>query len=126
MIERKPVQYVTLDLPAPISTNKLWRPIVRGGKPAIVSTKEYLAWISEAGWRLNAQRPGMVEGPYAITMKISRKSRADLDNVKAVSDLLQTQGVIENDRLAERVVIERADIDGMQVMVVSTKAGGEQ
>lgn len=123
MIERKPAQYVTIDLPAPISTNKLWRPIVRGGKPAIVSTKEYLEWIGEAGWMLNAQRPGMVEGPYCITMKISRKSRADLDNVKAVSDLLQTQGVIENDRLAERVVIERADIDGMQVMVVSTKAG---
>ena len=67
---------------------------------------------------LNAQHPGCVLGPYSIHIKVAAASRLDAGNVeKAVSDLLQAHEVIENDRLAQRILIERADIEGMWVMV---------
>ena len=112
-----------LELPRPISTNAIWRNVVVAGKPRTLKSREYLAWESEAGLRLNTQRPGMVEGAYGLTITVTRKSRIDLDNcVKAVSDLLQSQGVIENDRLCEQLTVKRGDVEGMSVMVVSTKA----
>jgi hypothetical protein len=38
-----------------------------------------------------------------------------------VSDLLQAHGVIENDRLAQKITIERADVEGMSIMVASIR-----
>lgn len=115
---RKPVQCVMLELPAPISTNQLWSTRSGGG---LYSSKRYRAWLYEAGAVLNSQRPGLVAGPYALTLKVSSAWGGDLDNaVKAVSDLLQHHGVIENDRLAQRILIERADVPGVSVLVVST------
>lgn len=125
MLARRSVQYQALELPVPISTNELFVAFVRGGKPCRAPSKKYAAWVSEAGLRLNTQHAGIVEGAYAITIKVSRSWRGDLDNAaKCVCDLLQSHGVIENDKRAERVVIERADIDGTHVMIVSTKSGG--
>lgn len=121
MIERKPVEYVALDLPRPISANDLWRPLVGGG---LIKTKQYKAWLKEAGLVLMTQRPGMVEGPYCITIRVTRSWKGDLDNAaKATSDLLQAHGVISNDRLAQRVIIERSDVPGVSVLIASTQAG---
>ena len=82
----------------------------------------YTAWKKEVGLLINASRCGGVRGPYAITVKVSSKWRGDLDNaVKALSDALQEHGVIENDRLAQRVLIERsASTPGMSVLIVAT------
>lgn len=122
MLGRPSVQYVALDLPAPISTNRIWRPGKRASSATMVKSKEYLIWQSEAGFKLNTQRPGIVEGPYSITIKVTNSWRGDLDNAaKAASDLLQAHGVVENDRLAQRVIIERADVEGMKIMIVSTE-----
>jgi crossover junction endodeoxyribonuclease RusA len=126
MLARPSVQVVTLDLPTPISTNDIWKPVNRGKYASLVLSKAYLAWQAEAGFKLNTQRPGIVEGPYAVTIKVSHKWRGDLDNAsKATSDLLQAHGVIENDKLAQRVLIERGDVEGMRVMVVSTKEASD-
>jgi len=121
MLGRPEKECVMLELPAPISTNKLWRPIKRNSSAAMVKSQEYLNWISEAGYKLNAQRPGMVVGHFALHLWIG-SSRIDLDNaIKATLDLLQSQGVIENDRLCVSLRVKRDEGDGMRAMVVKTK-----
>lgn len=127
------MEFISLTLPAPISTNALWRPTLRmrtNGKraPSISKTAKYEAWIKEAGWTLQAQRPGKINGPYALTIKVSRSFLGDLDNAsKATSDLLQRHGVIENDRLAQKIELTWIAADklpagaGMAVMVVACK-----
>ena len=121
MLGRPEKQYVVVELPMPISTNRLWVPIRRGSSVSVVKSKDYLAWISEAGYKLNSQRPGMVVGHFALHLWVGR-NRLDLDNaVKATLDLLQSQGVIENDRLCVSLRVKRDDSDGMRAMVVSTK-----
>lgn len=123
MLGRPSVQFVTLDLPLPISTNDIWTPVRRAKGAGMVKSKRYLAWLSEAGWMLNSQRPGTIDGPYALTITIPNACPLDADNcVKATSDLLQKHQVISNDRLAQQVTVKRGNVDGMKVMVVSTQA----
>jgi crossover junction endodeoxyribonuclease RusA len=122
MLGRPERQYVTIQLPAPISTNRLWVPIRRGSSVSVVKSKDYLAWISEAGYKLNAQRPGMVLGHFALHLWVGRAHKIDLDNaVKATLDLLQNHGIVENDRLCVSLRVKREDSDGMRAMVVATK-----
>lgn len=122
MLGRKPCGYAAIDLPAPISSNAIWRNVVIGGKPRTLKSKAYLQWISDAGAMLNAQRPGMIEGHYALTVTVTNKSRIDLDNtIKAVNDLLQSQGVVTNDRLCEEISVRRGNVSGMSVLVVATR-----
>ena len=123
MLERSACQSVIVSLPAPISVNAIWKPIIRGKHPALVKTAEYLAWIAEAGYALNSQRLGCVEGPYDLTITVEAITRLDLGNIeKSVSDILQAHGVITNDRLAQKITIERGAVTGMRVVVASTKA----
>lgn len=126
MLAREERQCVVVDLPHPLSTNQIWRPIVRGKFPAIVKTKQYLEWESAAGLMLNTQKPGMVPGHFALHLYVSTKARTDLDNcLKAVLDLIQNHGLISNDRLCQSIRVKRADIDGMRVMIVSTSDGNQ-
>ena len=123
MLGRESVQFVAVDLPKPISTNNLWKPVKRGKHAYMIASKEYLDWQSLAGLTLNTQRPGLVEGPYALTITVSSKWRGDLDNcIKAASDVLQSQGVITNDKHAQEITIRRGDCEGMKVLVVSTRS----
>jgi Holliday junction resolvase RusA-like endonuclease len=123
MLGRTSRRYVSINLPPPVSVNDLWKPGRRGDHVTIIRSPKYNAWFSEAGYMLNSQRPGMVEGPYALTIKVTAASKIDLGNVeKAVSDLLQAHGVIENDRLAQKITIERADNEGMLITVVGVNA----
>lgn len=88
----------------------------------MVKTKDYLSWISEAGYMVNAQKPGMVAGKFVFHLFIPEKSRLDLDNaIKSVLDILQTQGIIENDRHCVEIRVKRANIEKMRAMVVKTK-----
>lgn len=123
MIERKPTQYVALSLPMPISTNRIWRSVVRDGKPGSIKSAEYRAWIEEAGHVLNTQGPGLVKGKYELRLTISERCRIDIDNcIKCVNDLLQKMGVVENDRLCRSLKVKFSDIPGMDVMVISMDA----
>ena len=119
MTPRHPCEFVSLTLPRPISTNALF---ANAGKKGRVSSKEYTAWKLECGVELMRQRPGRVEGAYALTIRIPAKARLDLGNSeKAISDLLQSHRVISNDKLAERILLERWPEQYVQVLVVSTK-----
>jgi Holliday junction resolvase RusA-like endonuclease len=93
---------------------------------SIIKTAAYAAWITEAGMKLNRQNPGCVKGPYALTLILQDGLRLDLDNaIKATSDLLQTHGVIENDKLCREIHARWSPlVVGCQVMVTSTRALG--
>jgi Holliday junction resolvase RusA-like endonuclease len=119
-MDRKPVQCVIIRLPPPISANAIWRS-VRGRN---IKSARYRDWELVAGAQLNMQNPGRIDGPYALSIKVPKKCRLDLDNVpKAISDLAQKHGVISNDRLCARVLVERGVEDETVVMFCSTKMG---
>jgi Holliday junction resolvase RusA-like endonuclease len=121
MSERRVVQCVILRLPPPISANAIWRS-VRGRN---IKSQRYRDWELDAGIKLAVQNPGRIEGAYALTIKVPKKCRLDLDNVpKAISDLCQKHGVISNDRLCEKLLVERGVEEETVCMLVSTK--GEQ
>lgn len=94
-----------LDLPKPPSVNAIYRNVPGKGR---AKTKVYAQWIEAAGWLLKIQRPKPVPGPYTLHIAVG-PTRADLDNLaKGLSDLLQRHGVIDNDRKAESVHLERS------------------
>jgi crossover junction endodeoxyribonuclease RusA len=118
--------FIALELPAPISTNALWRPAKNRvtGKPYMQKSEEYEAWLIEAGYALNRQHPGSVRGWYSLTVTVGTTCKLDIGNAeKAVSDLLQAHGVIENDRFAARIDLRWSQaVTGLSVMVVKSKA----
>lgn len=116
-------QFVSITLPSPISTNALWRPVKTKSGARMTKTPDYRAWKVAAGWELKAQKPGKVAGYYGLRIQVEDGLRIDLGNCeKAVSDLLQEHGVIENDKLCRRIEIEWSDaVEGMNVLVASTK-----
>lgn len=93
---------ITLALPP--STNKLYRNVAGVGR---AKTRAYLAWIKSAGWDLHLQKPRPVLGSYRMTITVPANCPIDLDNFKAVSDLLKTHCVIEDDNLARSFHVER-------------------
>lgn len=102
--QRAEAASVRLLLPVPVSVNAIYERYVGGG---VRLSKAYSAWLSEAGWRLTMQRPGRISGRYELTLRMPVESGLDLDNaIKATSDLLQLHGVVRNDRLASRIVLE--------------------
>lgn len=117
--KRRAVECVALELPKPISTNALWRTSKAGG---MYLSPAYKAWRTEVGLLANANRVGGIHGPYALTVNVSHKWRGDLDNaLKALSDALQEQGVIQNDRLCQEIKIRRSTATaGMSVLIVKT------
>ena len=116
---RPAVNRIVLSLPMPPSVNALFLNRASGGR---ARTKMYNEWIVEAGWRIQMQNVGMIAGPYEIDIKFARLSkRSDLGNrEKALSDLLVKHGILEDDRLAERICMSWAP-EGEGVLVTLTK-----
>lgn len=97
---------VAINLPRPPSVNEMFRNVPKVGR---VKTAAYKNWISTASWLLHAQRPNPIQGKYRLLVLVG-PTRADIDNLaKAVNDLLQSQGVVENDRLCEGIALERSE-----------------
>lgn len=92
---------VEIHLPMPPSANRLWR---RAGN-TIHKSSSYTSWLRQAGLIAMSQRPGAIAGPYKISICAARQSRKlDLDNIlKPIGDLLQSIGVIDNDRDCEMI-----------------------
>ncbi len=86
---RMPDRGIMLQMTAPPSTNQLY-----SGRR--FKTSRYRAWITEAGWELKLQHPPTIVGPFELTVWMPGQS--DIDNVKAIPDLLKTLGVIVDDR----------------------------
>lgn len=97
--ERKAVDRVVLRLPMPPSSNAVWAQRKGGG---VRLSDRYRRWLTDAGWRINVQKPGRIAGGYVLTMWLPAVSRMDQDNaIAGVSDILQSFGIIGNDRDAE-------------------------
>lgn len=111
--------YVCLMCPYPPSVNGLF-----AGKARRRKSAPYLAWIEQAGKELLTQCPlPTFSGPYGLILSFGRpdKRKRDLGNLeKAVSDLLVEHGIVEDDSLAERIVLQWADnVTGCRIEVCS-------
>lgn len=95
---------VELILDFPPSVNRLWRISKTGG---MYKSKEYSDWRKKALWDAAIQAKFQkLTGSYKLTVKAVRPDnrKRDLDNlIKAVSDVLETSGVIENDHFCEHL-----------------------
>lgn len=90
---------VEVDLPMPPSVNALWRS-GRGRK--VYRSPKYTAWLKEAGWEIQRQRHGKIDGPYRadIILRPKTNRRRDADNfAKAVLDLLGAHSLTDDDSL---------------------------
>lgn len=123
---------VNLALPLTPSVNALYRnrtkQEIANGKAMGIAlrgrarTERYRTWARAAGNALMAAKPGRIEGRYDLTITIGETARMDLGNAeKALSDLLQKCGVVENDRKANRILIERSSALGRHEMLVTVR-----
>ena len=107
----------SVTLPNPLSTNALYYNKAKKGR---VKSNAYKAWIREAGAEILASGMRPIKGPVFVSITVSTKSRNDIDNnAKCVLDLLESQGIIENDKLVEGLHISKADRLGALVVVGS-------
>ena len=98
------IQFV---LPMPPSMNSIWRGKAKG----VYRSPEYMKWIIAAGNLLKTYKIKPIDPPYAVDYEFGRKvtkkglvskARMDVANrEKALSDLLQKMGVIEDDCLID-------------------------
>jgi Holliday junction resolvase RusA-like endonuclease len=98
---------IELALPLPPSVNALWR----SARGRVFKSARYKDWIAQAdNWFVHAKyrKRGSITGPFTAHIVLDRsRRRGDCDNrVKPVLDILQSWGVIENDKLAEKVSVE--------------------
>jgi len=101
------MELLSITVPAPPSANKIWRHV--GNK--VLKSAEYRQWLKECdaliwskGWR------DLIRGPVRIEIYITPKDKRlrDVDNyAKPCLDLLESSGVIENDKNVEQLYIER-------------------
>jgi Holliday junction resolvase RusA-like endonuclease len=86
----------------PPSVNHLWRT----GRGKVYRSSTYDAWRKEAGWELQVQKPGRVEGAVEVTISAGKPDcrRRDCDNLpKAILDLLTAHQVIADDSLVASI-----------------------
>jgi Holliday junction resolvase RusA-like endonuclease len=114
--QRPATSCVELYLPTPPSANRMWA----FGRKRVFKSDEYKSWIETATSQLNSQYPGTILGPYKLTIQLRVGPKIDLDNaVKPTNDLLQSAGVIENDKHCRQVSLRwvTSGFDGMYVRV---------
>ncbi|WP_315731613.1 MULTISPECIES: RusA family crossover junction endodeoxyribonuclease [unclassified Bradyrhizobium] len=100
---------IVLDLPPPVSVNRIWR-ARKAGKKRVRISPEYAAWkieadkLSIATGAFRGLKP--IRGKFEAQLIIRRRN-GDLDNFsKGVLDWLQSRAVIVNDKFCERLVVE--------------------
>ncbi len=88
---------ITLDLPMPTSTNKIWR----AGRGHVYRSKEYIAWQEHADMTVMASKQypkRKLCGPYEMKLLLSIEHGGDGSNrIKALEDWLQSRDIIRND-----------------------------
>lgn len=109
---------ISLHLPLPPSNNSLYPSV---GKRRIKS-KAYEAWIVEAGHMLNMQNKVHFTKPVQVTYTYAKPRNKDgsitkaamdcFNREKAVSDLLVKHGILLDDSLIGRGIVEWADMVG--------------
>ncbi len=101
---------ITLVLPEPPSVNDLWG----YAQGRVYRKKKYVAWLKEAGLIWLTQKPRSpiksLPGEYALIIAVSRATKCDIDNlVKAISDMLEGVGIIQNDKLCTKLLVVKTD-----------------
>jgi Holliday junction resolvase RusA-like endonuclease len=96
---------ITIDLPTPISTNKIWHT----GRGRTYRSKEYVAWCEQADLMVMAAKgPGRlpkIDGPFEVEIPLSttgRKGRDGDNFCKATLDFLQSRDLIRDDSDCKR------------------------
>lgn len=99
---------IILVLPLPPSANKLWQPgITRKGKAGLFKRDIYETWTAEAKTAARLQAGGRVIGEEYHLHLVLPLGRGDPDNcIKALQDACQAAGVIRNDKLLRRLVLD--------------------
>lgn len=100
---------IVLDLPPPISVNRIWRK----SKAGVIKSMAYLRWIKRADAMLLelGQLKGIRPLPGKFTALILvKRSNLDLDNnSKSVLDFLQSRNFIVNDKFCEELTLRWGD-----------------
>ena len=104
-------------LPFPPTANNLF---INRGKGRVKSPR-YRHWQTIAGKALMACRVPKVAGRYVMTLTAERPDRRgrDIANLeKSVSDLLVMHGVVEDDKLAQKLVLQWSELPPSKDAVV--------
>lgn len=100
---------IVLDLPAPISVNRLWR----AAKNGVIKSDRYKFWTRKADHLLIelGQLKGVRSIPGRFTaLIVCKRSLVDLDNnAKCVLDFLQSRNFIVDDKLCEELTLRWGD-----------------
>ncbi len=116
------IQSCVADLPRPPSANRIW--CIRG--TYIVKTGEYNSWLKEAGLVLRSQVKGRFSDCYALRIQAGRRGDVhyDIGNYeKPISDLLESAGVVKNDKLCQSISVEWVSgvpADQVKIIVIAT------
>ncbi len=105
---------ITLILPLPPSINKAWMPVRTRTGARLIKRAPSKAWADAARWEVSIQRAQrQIAVPFEAIIELP-KMRGDVDNrIKQLLDACQAGGAITNDRLCQRLVVERdADREG--------------
>lgn len=127
---RRKAELVSVVLPLAPSVNELYRnrtkqEIANGRAMGIAlrgraRTERYRTWARAAGNALIAAKPGRIEGRYSLTITIAETARMDLGNAeKALSDLLVKHGVVDDDKKASLIRLERSAALARHEMLVT-------
>ena len=120
--QRPLVQSIVLRLPPPVSVNAMYRTFVRGRRMATIKSERYREFEAECERMIAEQNPGRIEGHYGLTIKLPRKARLDLCNAaKCINDAAEEAGIIENDRLCRKLLVEPGIEDETVCFFISTK-----
>ena len=111
-----------IELPIPPSLNHLF-----AGQKRRYRSPEYEAWITEAGYLLNRQKPAKCLGRVSLVFEVEEpktKRRQDLSNrcLKAAEDLLVSHGIIEGDdqRFVRKITLEWSpSVTGIRVTITA-------
>lgn len=101
---------IVLDLPTPISVNRIWR-VAKAGH--VIKSHVYKRWIKEADAMLLDL--GQLKGVKPITGKFTalivvKRVKMDLDNsAKCLLDYLQNRNFILNDDLCQELTLRWGD-----------------
>lgn len=113
-------------LPMPPTANHLFPTFIQGGKPRRYKSKDYEAWIERASIELRSQNTWKqpIKGRLAVTYRFAfgTNRKTDLPNFeKAVSDLLVSQGVIEDDSQIDVMELRRMPKNTRPVVYITVR-----
>jgi len=101
----------------PPSVNRCWSNAPGKGR---IKTKAYREWLTIAGYEIKPDIAGRppIDTPYILRIEVAAP-RYDIDNIiKPISDLLQSMGVVSDDKLMDELHVSRADRErGVRVWV---------